>query len=100
MLIGFLAAGADFIVGSHRALVTWIAAAFFVVTLVVVWGSSTSMLGRIGKRIRELEEQINLLAKIAYGLSETPKLLQWETSFVSSPGWMRKIFKRVGTYKP
>ena len=99
-LVGFLAAGAAFIVGSHRSVATWLVAAVFLVILVAVWGSSTSMLGRIGKRIRELEQQINSLAKTAYDLPDTPRLLQWETSFISSPGWMRKVFSRIGLYKP
>jgi hypothetical protein len=36
------------------------------------------------KRIKELEEHINPLAKVAYGVSDIPTLLQWETSFTSS----------------
>jgi hypothetical protein len=98
--VGFLAAGAAFIVGSHRSVLTWIAAAVFLVILVVVWGSSTAMLGRIGKRIRELEEHINSLAKVAYGVPDIPTLLQWETSFTTSPGWMRRTFKWTGIYRP
>ena len=58
------------------------------------------MLGRIGRRIRALEEQLNLLAKTAYGIPETPSLLQWENSFVSDPGWRRKFFGWAGLYKP
>ena len=99
-LLGFLAAGAAFIVSSHGAVLTWIAATVFLVILVAVWGSSTAILGRIGKRIRRLEEQINLLAKEAYGLSDTPTFLQWETSLSSDPTWMWKFFKRIGLYKP
>jgi hypothetical protein len=90
-LVGFLAAGAAFIVGSHRAALTWIAGAVFLMILGVVWGSSTAMLGRIAKSARALEDQINLLAKDAYGLSNTPKLLQWETLLMSDPGWMRRF---------
>jgi hypothetical protein len=99
-LVGFLAAGAAFIVGSRSVLVTWVSVTVFLIIVVVVWGSSSSMLGRLGRRIRALEEQLNLLAKTAYGLSDTPSLLQWEKSFVSDPGWMRKYFGWAGLYKP
>jgi hypothetical protein len=98
-LLGFLAAGTAFIAGSHKATFTWIAGAVFLVVLVAVWGSSTAMLGRMGERIRVLEEQINLLAKDAYGLPAIPKLLQWETLLLSRPGWMRRLFKLLGLYK-
>jgi hypothetical protein len=39
------------------------------------------------------------MAKTAYGLSDTPTLLQWETSLATSPRWMRKFFSRIG-FKP
>jgi hypothetical protein len=99
-LVGFLAAGAAFIVGSHKVLVTWVTAIVFLVIVVAVWGSSSSMLGRLGKRVKAIEDQINLMAKTAYGLSDTPTLLQWEASLTSSPGWMRRLFRRVGFYRP
>jgi hypothetical protein len=51
-LVGFIAAGAAFIVGSHISVVAWIAAAVFLVILIVAWGSSTAMLGRIGKELK------------------------------------------------
>jgi hypothetical protein len=35
------------------------------------------MLGRLGKRVKAIAEQINLMAKTAYGLSGTPTFLQW-----------------------
>lgn len=98
-LMGFLAAGAAFIVGSHRTVLTWIAGAVVLVILLAVWGSSTAMLGRIGKRTRKLEKQINLLAKEAYGLSGTPTLLQWEHSLMSNPGWMRNFFMNIGLFE-
>jgi hypothetical protein len=98
-LVGFLAAGAAFIVSSHRTALTWIAGAVVLVILVAVWGSSTAMLGRIGKTTRKLEKQINLLAKEAYGLSETPTLLEWEQSLISKPGWMRNLFIKTRLYK-
>jgi len=99
-LIGFVAAGAAFIVSSRSVLATWASVPVFLIIVVVVWGSSSSMLGRLGRRIRALEERINLMAKTAYGLSDTSSLLQWETSFVTGAGWTRKFFGWAGLYNP
>lgn len=99
-LMGFVAAGAAFILSSRGVVLTWLAAAVFLALLVIVWGSSTAMLGRLGRRVREIERQINLLAMDAYGLPQAPTLMQWETSLLTSPGWIRTLFKRAGLYKP
>ena len=95
-LVGFVGAAAAFAVSSRAGGVTWIAVALVGTVLIAVWVSSLLALRTLGKRLRELEAEINACARAAYELDDAARLLGWDTLLAQSGGWMRRVSRRIG----
>ena len=95
-LLGFVAAGAAFVVGSRGGRLTWIAAAVLGVLVIAVWVSYLLAIRGLGIHLRQLEDDINACARTAYSLDDGAPLLRWEHSLANTGGWIRHIFRRAG----
>lgn len=94
-LVGFLGAGAAFVVAGHRGRITWIAAIVVGAVLLAVWASYLLAIRGLGRRLRKLEAWINAAARVAYGIDARADLLGWETWLAENGGWLRKSFRAL-----
>jgi hypothetical protein len=97
-LVGFVAAGVGLVATFHGD-VSWVAALLLGMFVLIVWLSNLWMVGRLGKRVRTVEGEINRSARIAYSLSDRDQLMRWEQDLTISPGWLRAGASKLGIYR-
>jgi hypothetical protein len=92
-LVGFAAAAIG-IAASGRGGSRWIAAAVVGVLILLVWVSYLRQLAGIRTYLIDLEHQINLASRDAYGLAEDVVMLSWEHSLSRKETELRKLLGR------
>jgi hypothetical protein len=97
-LVGFVAAGIGLVVSVHGN-ISWVVALLLGVFVLIVWLSNLWMVGRLGKRLSRIEREINRSARIAYHLSDTDQLMNWERDLAASPGWLRAAADKLHIFR-
>lgn len=95
-LVGFVAAGAAFVVSSDGGHVAWIAASIVGLLATAVWVSYLLSIRSLGGYLRRLEGHINSCARVAYDVDGEAALMVWESRLAVNGGWIRRVFRRAG----